>query len=56
MVVLQVNQVDLLKDLDQGQGLSPEAVNELRRTTDLTLQAIKQTAAAIGRSMAVICG
>ncbi|XP_051748234.1 uncharacterized protein LOC127511460 [Ctenopharyngodon idella] len=44
-------QADLLKDLDQGQGLSPDAVAELRHTTDLALRATKQTAASIGRSM-----
>ncbi len=32
----------------------PEAVTELRRTTDLALKATKQTAAAIGRSMAAM--
>ncbi|ROL55539.1 Ovoinhibitor [Anabarilius grahami] len=51
MAVLQAYQADLLKDLDQGQGLSPDAVEELRRTTDLALRATKQTAASIGRSM-----
>lgn len=54
MSVLQAYQADLLKDLDQGQGLPPEAVAELRRTTDLALRATKQTAAAIGRSMAAM--
>lgn len=54
MAVLQAHQVDLLKDLDDGQGFSPEAVIELRRTTDLALWAIKQTAANISRSMAVM--
>ncbi len=51
MAVLQAYQADLLKDLDQGRGLPPEAVEELRRTTDLDLSATKQTAATIGRSM-----
>ncbi len=54
MSVLQAYQADLLKDLDQGQGLPPEAVTELRRTTDLALRTTKQTAAAIGRSMAAM--
>ncbi|XP_026126050.1 uncharacterized protein LOC113107622 [Carassius auratus] len=54
MAVLQAYQADLLQDLDQGAGLSPEAVAELRRTTDLSLRATKQTAAAIGRSMAAM--
>ncbi len=54
MSVLQAYQADLLKDLDQGQGLPPEAVTELRRTTDLALRATKQRAAVIGRSMAAM--
>lgn len=37
MAVLEAYQADLLKDLDQQKGLSPEAVAELRRTTDLAL-------------------
>ena len=54
MAVLQAYQADLLKDLDQGQGLSPDAVAELRCTTDLALRATKQTATAVGRSMAAM--
>ncbi len=54
MSVLQAYQAELLRDLDQGQGISPEAVAELRRATDLALRATKQTAAAIGRSMAAM--
>ncbi|KAL0177086.1 hypothetical protein M9458_025980, partial [Cirrhinus mrigala] len=53
MAVLQAYQADLLKDLDKGQGLSPDEVAELRRTTDLALQATKQAATAMGRSMAM---
>ncbi len=45
MSVLQAYQAELLRDLDQGQGLSPEAV------ADLTLRATKQTAAEIGSSI-----
>ncbi len=41
MAVLQAYQADLLKDLDNGQGLSPDEVAELRRTTDLALRATK---------------
>ncbi|KAI2643018.1 Lamina-associated polypeptide 2, isoform alpha [Labeo rohita] len=52
MAVLQAYQADLLKDLDKGQGLSPDEVAELRRTTDLALRATKQAATAMGRSMA----
>ncbi|CAM4467978.1 unnamed protein product [Leuciscus chuanchicus] len=54
LAVLQAYQADLLRDLDQGTGLSPEAVTELCRTTDLALRATKQSAAAIGRSMAAM--
>ncbi|KAL0194944.1 hypothetical protein M9458_008516, partial [Cirrhinus mrigala] len=54
MVVLQAYQADLLKDLDKGQGLSPDEVVELRRTTDLALRATKQAATAMGRSMVVM--
>ncbi|KAI2661106.1 hypothetical protein H4Q32_030142 [Labeo rohita] len=41
-------QAVLLKDLDKGQGLSPDEVAELRRTTDLALRATKQAATAMG--------
>lgn len=47
MAELQAYQADLLKDLDQGQGLSHEAVAELRRTTDLALRANKQIDALV---------
>ncbi len=51
MVVLQAYQADLLKDLDKGQGVSPDEVVELRCTTDLALHATKQAATAMGRSI-----
>ncbi len=54
MAVLQAYQADLLKDLDNSQGLSPDEVAELRRTTDLALHATKQAATAVGRSMAAM--
>ncbi len=54
MAVLQAYQADLLKDLDDGQGLSPDEVAELRRATDLALRATKQAATAMGRSMAAM--
>ncbi len=54
MAVLQAYQVDLLKDLDNGQGLSPDEVAELRRTTDLALRATKQAATVMGKSMAAM--
>lgn len=53
IAVLQANQADLLKNLDQGKGLSPDKVSELHCTTDLAFRAIKQTTAAIDRG---ICG
>ncbi|KAL0173531.1 hypothetical protein M9458_029499, partial [Cirrhinus mrigala] len=49
MAVLQAYQADLLKDLDKGQGLFPDEVAELRRTTDLALRATKQAATAHGQ-------
>ncbi len=54
MAVLQAYQADLLKDLDNGQGLSPDEVAELRRITNLALRATKQAATAMGRSMAAM--
>ncbi len=54
MAVLQAYQADLLNDLDKGQGLSPDEVAELRRTTDLALRATKQAATAMVRSMAAM--
>ncbi len=45
-------QADVLKEMDEGTGLTPEAVKELRRATDLALKATKHTARAVGRSMA----
>ncbi|KAL0197162.1 hypothetical protein M9458_005702, partial [Cirrhinus mrigala] len=46
IAVLQAYQPDLLENLDKGQGLSPDEVVELRRTTDLALRAT-----AMGRYM-----
>lgn len=54
MAVLQAYNSDLLKDLDKGQRLDPEVIAELCCTTDLALWTTKQTAAAIGHSMAAI--
>ncbi len=54
MAVLQAYQSDLLKDQNKGQGLSPDEVAELSRTTDLALRATKQAATAMGRSMAAM--
>ncbi len=52
MAILQAYQADVLKAMDEGTGLTPEAVKELHRATDLALRATKHTARAIGRSMA----
>ncbi len=52
MAILQSYQADVLKEMDEGTGLTPEAVKELRRATDLALRATKHTARAVGRSMA----
>ncbi len=52
MAILQAYQADILKEMDEGTGLTPEAVKELRRATDLALRATKHTARAVGRSMA----
>ncbi|XP_077081417.1 uncharacterized protein LOC143735218 [Siphateles boraxobius] len=52
MAILQAYQADVLKEMDEGDGVTPEAVKELRKATDLALRATKHTARAIGRSMA----
>ncbi|KAL0151516.1 hypothetical protein M9458_053168 [Cirrhinus mrigala] len=49
-----VLQADLLKDLNKGQGLSPDEVAELCRTTDLAPWATKQATTAMCRSMVAI--
>ncbi len=54
MAVLQAYQADLLKDLSTGGSIDEEAFLELRRATDLSLHATKQTAHAIGHSMAAM--
>lgn len=51
MAVFQAYQADLLKELDTDLAL---AVKELRRTTNLSLRTNKQTARAIGHSMAAL--
>ncbi len=51
MAILQAYQTDVLKEL-RGTGLTPEAVKELHRATDLALRATKHTARAVGRLMA----
>ncbi len=52
MSLLQAYQAELLTNLNEGEGISPNTVCELRRATDLSLRAAKETAKSIGRSMA----
>ncbi len=52
IVVFQAYQAELLKELNEGEGITPEAVKELRQATDLVLRATKHTAQAVGHSMA----
>ncbi len=54
MSVLQAYQADLLKELDEREQVSSDDIAELRRTADLSLRANKETARAIGRSMAAM--
>ncbi len=51
MAILQAYQADVLKEMDEGDSLTPEAVKELRKATDLALRATKHTARAVGCSM-----
>ncbi|KAI2647309.1 Transposon Ty3-G Gag-Pol polyprotein [Labeo rohita] len=51
MSVLQAHQADLLKGLAEGEKVDLE---ELQRTADLALRATKETARAVGRSMAAM--
>lgn len=51
MAVLQAYQADVLKDMDEGAGLTLETVKELWRATDLALRLMKHTARAVGLSM-----
>ncbi len=54
MSVLQAYQADLLKELDEREQVSSDDIAKLRRTADLSLRATKETARAIGRSMAAM--
>ncbi|KAL0187634.1 hypothetical protein M9458_014733, partial [Cirrhinus mrigala] len=51
MSLLQAYQADLLKELAEGEKVDLE---ELRKTADLALRATKETARAVGRSMAAM--
>ncbi len=44
MLLLQAYQAELLADINEGGGIGPNAVCELRRATDLSLRAAKETA------------
>lgn len=46
MAVLQAYKAELLKDLNNGHGLSPETVTKLCHAIDLSLQATKQMSAS----------
>ncbi len=52
MAILQAYQADVLKKMDEGGGLTPEAGKDFCKATDLALRATKHTARAVGRSMA----
>ncbi len=54
MSVLQAYQADLLKELDEGEQVSSKNILEFRRNADLALLTTKETARAIGRSMAAL--
>ncbi len=51
IAILQAYQAEVLKEMDEGDGVTLEAVKELRRATDLALRATKHMAWAVGRSM-----
>ncbi len=54
MSVLQAYQADLLKEMDECEGMSSDDIMELRRTADLALRATMETTRAIGWSMAAM--
>ncbi len=47
-------QADLLIELDEGEQVSSNDILELRRTNDFALRTTKETARAIGQSMAAL--
>ncbi|ROL46272.1 hypothetical protein DPX16_23861 [Anabarilius grahami] len=54
MAILQAYQVDVLKEMDEGDGLTPEEVKELRRATDLALRATKHTSGLFGEAVNMV--
>lgn len=51
MLILQAYQADLLRDLDDREGVGPDVVRKLCRATDLSFRATKEIACTIGRFM-----
>lgn len=49
---MQAYHADLLREIDEGEGIGPDNIKELHRATDLSLRAIKAKAKAIGCSTA----
>ncbi len=43
MAILHASHAEVLKDMDDGGGVTPEAVKEIRRAADLALRATKHT-------------
>ncbi len=54
LAVLQAYQAELLGDLDEEDTIKSDDIAEICRATDLSLRATKETAKAIGRSMAAL--
>ncbi|CAM4341551.1 unnamed protein product [Leuciscus chuanchicus] len=54
MGLLQAYQADLLKEADDSGEIAFDDIREMRRVVDLSLRATKETARAIGRSMAAL--
>lgn len=53
MDILHAYQAELSGDLDRAESMSSDNIRELRRATDLTLRATKETARAVGRSYGI---
>ncbi len=51
MAIFHAYQVEVLKKMDEGGGVTPEAVKELRRATDLALHATKHKARVAERHL-----
>ncbi len=47
MAIRQAYQVEVLKEMDEGDGVTRETVKELRRATDLALRATKHATWAV---------